>query len=113
MPVLPLYLLECLRRWMLMGKQITDRMQQPAMSIPTRQARILIRYIPVIPRRCASSRRRKEMKETTDCPAMGSLGIHTEGYYEGFTCQLCGQIGPKEEEEEEITEDPKINQTND
>ena len=24
------------------------------------------------------------------CPAMGSLGIHTEGYYDGDRCEWCG-----------------------
>jgi hypothetical protein len=40
----------------------------------------------------------------TSCPAMGSLGIHTEGYYEGEICQLCGEKGPPPTAEDEDQE---------
>jgi hypothetical protein len=40
----------------------------------------------------------------TSCPAMGSMGIHTESYYDEGICQLCGEQGPTIEEEEEEKE---------
>lgn len=35
------------------------------------------------------------------CPAMGTGGVHTDSYYDGGGCALCGATGYKDEEEED------------
>jgi hypothetical protein len=32
----------------------------------------------------------KDDQPDPPCPMTGSMGIHTEGYYEGYRCEWCG-----------------------